>query len=192
MAHVPLQNLFYLLCYASNCLAVHGSIDVSALPGKTPMALYARVLDACVARLRRRGLPRSYRAYRETTSAPRGRIALSPSVARGLVQRRMLDCEIDALTADIPFNRLLKAALRRIAGHPQVARPARMRLRGHTRFLGRVNDIAPRTDDFATARASRLDPVQSFSLHICELVLADLLVAPVQGPMLLPPTAPAP
>lgn len=49
---VPLDNLFYLLCYATNCLSLRDTVDVSALVGQAPMALYAHVLDTCVARLR--------------------------------------------------------------------------------------------------------------------------------------------
>lgn len=177
-SRVPLQNLFYLLCYASNHLQARRLIDVSAITGTAPMALYAVILDACVARLRRRGVPRQYRAFREDTGTPRGRIALTPSIARGLVQRRMLTCEIDALTADIPFNQLVKAALRRLAGNAHVDRARRARLRGHLRFLGHIADIPPSARALEAARAGRLDGGNDFLLGICELVLADLLLEP--------------
>lgn len=178
MTRVPVQNLFYLLCYARNCLEARGLVDVSAIRGQAPIALYGNVLDAGVAHLRRRGVPRAYRSHLEDTSAPRGRIALTTSIARGLLQRRVLCCEIDGLTADIAFNQLVKAALRRVAGHPRVPGGLARRLRAHTRFLGRITDIAPTPRHLATARLQRLDAVNRFLLHICELVLEDLLIRP--------------
>lgn len=179
---VPLANLFYLLCYAHNCLEARELIDVSTLRGTSPVHLYALVLDEGMRRLRQRGIPRLYRSIIEDTRAPRGRIELTPSISQGLLVRGQVQCELDILTEDVAYGRILKVALRKLAGNAEVPHGKRIRLRDHVRFLGRVADVWPTPALFAEVQAMRLDRVSAFILHICLMVLEDALIRPGDGP----------
>lgn len=179
---VPLANLFYLLCYAHNCLEARELIDVSTLRGTSPVDLYAVVLDEGMRRLRQRGIPRLYRSLTEDTRAPRGRIELTPSISQGLLVRGEVQCELEILTEDVAYGRILKLALRRLAGNPEISLDKRIRLRDHVRFLGRVTDVWPTPALFAEVQAMRLDRVSAFVLHVCLMVLENALMHPGEGP----------
>lgn len=179
---VPLANLYYLLCYAHNRLEARDLVDVSSLAGAAPVHLYAEILDQGMRRLRQRGIPRLYRAITEDTRAPRGRIELTPSISQGLLVRGQVRCEVDMLTADVAYNRILKAALRRLIGRREVPSMQRVRLRDHVRFLGLITDVRPTPAMLADARAMRLDSTRGLVLDICAMVLEDALIRPGGGP----------
>lgn len=57
---IPLENVYYLLCYAWNRLDARDRVDVSAVPGNRIENLLAKVLIEGTAHLLRSGLDRSY------------------------------------------------------------------------------------------------------------------------------------
>jgi 5-methylcytosine-specific restriction enzyme subunit McrC len=178
-SNVPIQNLYYLLCYATKCLSVRDRIDVESLDGPTPAALYAKVLDQGLGRLRRRGFPKRYRDREEETAYPRGRINFAPTVSRALLQQRKVSCTISELVHDHTINRAFKAAARVLAGAPGVPHDVRVRLRGHAQILGSVADWPIRQIDIVGARRERrLDALTAFMLDICRLVQQSALISP--------------
>ena len=166
---VPVANVYYLLCYARNRLDARDLIDVGALDGGTPADLFAEILAAGVQRLRRRGVPRRYRTREEDTGAPRGRLELSPSITGGLLMRGRVRCTIDELTVDIAFNRALKAALRVLAGRPEVSVDRRRTLRRHVVALGPVADVRLSSDLLRSARSEGHVGLHDMLLGVCEL-----------------------
>ena len=187
---VPVANIYYLLCYARNRLDARDLIDVGALEGGTPADLFAEILTAGVQRLRRRGVPRRYRTREEDTGAPRGRLELSPSITGGLLMRGRVRCTIDELTADIAFNRAVKAALRVLAGRPEVSVDRRRALRRHVVALGPVADVRLSSDLLRAARSEGHVGLNDLLLGVCELVwLAGLPSAVGAGRAFLDLTA---
>ena len=176
---VPIQNLYYLLCYATKCLSVRDRLSVESMQGPTPATLYAKVLDQGLSRLRRRGFPKRYRDREETTSYPRGRINMSQTVSQALLQQRKVSCTLSELVHDHPINRAFKAAARVLAGMHGVPHETRVRLRGHAQTLGSVTDAPIRQIDIAGARRERrLDALTAFLLDICRLVQQSALISP--------------
>ncbi len=57
---VPVQNIYYLLCYAWNRLEARDLVDVDAVPGNRVANLLGKVLQDGVANLIRRGFDRGY------------------------------------------------------------------------------------------------------------------------------------
>jgi hypothetical protein len=55
-APIPVQNLYYLLCYAWNQLEQGQVVEVSAMSSDVPADLFATVLIKGIEHLRRRGL----------------------------------------------------------------------------------------------------------------------------------------
>jgi 5-methylcytosine-specific restriction enzyme subunit McrC len=167
---VPVANLFYLLCYARNRLDARDLIDVASLEGAQPVELLAEMLVAGVRRLRLRGLPRRYRTRTVDTRAPRGRIELTPSITRALLPRGRVQCTVDELSADIAVNRVLKAAMRVLAGRPGVSRPRRRALRSLVVALGQVSDAPLDAAALRAARAATPAGLLDLMLTVCELV----------------------
>ncbi len=176
---VPIDNLYYLLCYATKSLATLKQVPTGAIDGPTPARLYAAVLDEGLARLRRRGFPKRYRERRELTSTPRGRINVATTLARGLLVRRQVDCTVSELIHDHAINRALKAAVRWLAPHRGLSKERQARLRRHVQILGSVADQPLREIDLHLAtHGQRLDPLIRFLLQIVRMVQMAALVHP--------------
>ncbi len=168
---VPIENLYYLLCYAAQVPSARGLVPVEGLVGPSPTTLYAQVLTQGLGRLRRRGLPRRYLDRVEDTRYPRGRINMGPTVSRALLQQGKLNCTINELVLDHPINQVFKAAARLLAAQPEVPKACRASLRNHVQFLGQVSDVPLKALDIsACRRGRRLDDVTAFLLNICAMV----------------------
>ena len=63
----------------------------------------------------RRGLPQRYRPREEDLPLLRGKLDVRRQIARHAVRADRLACRFDELSVDTPFNRVLKAAVRRLA-----------------------------------------------------------------------------
>ena len=57
---IPIQNIYYLLCYAWDRLEARDLIDVSSLAGSRTENLFAKVLAEGTSHLFLRGLDRGY------------------------------------------------------------------------------------------------------------------------------------
>ena len=63
----------------------------------------------------RRGLPHRYRLKEEDLPLLRGKLDVRRHLSRHVVRADRLACRFDELSVDTPFNRVLKAAVRRLA-----------------------------------------------------------------------------
>ena len=95
---VPIQNLYYLLCFAWEYLPQELALDVGAIPAS------ADVLDLCsyvlvngMEHLFRRGLDQGYFVRQERTSRLRGRINITLTVRHQAWSRPEAVCQFDEL-----------------------------------------------------------------------------------------------
>src|SRR5215217_2420927 len=103
---IPIQNIYYLLCFAWNKLDEGETVDVSSLKSTELADLLARVLISGFHHLVRRGIDRDYLAFHEETPRIRGRINFPESLKRNLVMMGRPLCEFDELSYDILHNRI--------------------------------------------------------------------------------------
>lgn len=125
---VPLDNLFFLLGYASG--------RVRWGNGRFPYEKEADLLEAVgwlfqaeVNEAARRGLPRAYRLQQEPLQTIRGRIAFSEQIRLRQGQALPLECRYEEYTEDTEPNRILKAAHRRLLQLPVLDATLSLRLR---------------------------------------------------------------
>ena len=69
----------------------------------------------------RRGMPRRYLAHEEDLAMLRGRLDVKRQFTHLVVRPDRLACRYDELSEDTPFNRVLKAAVTRLAGSARSA-----------------------------------------------------------------------
>jgi len=115
---IPIENIYYLFCYAWNRFEEAQSIPLGATPSPDLPNLLARVLLWGTRALLRRGLDRSYQLHEEAISTVRGRIDLGNTLRLQARNVRRLHCEFDELSHDVAHNRILKASLLRLAKAP--------------------------------------------------------------------------
>jgi 5-methylcytosine-specific restriction enzyme subunit McrC len=179
---VPVANVYYLLCYAWDCLDVGGPARVASEPFAGPADLFARVLEHGVARLLKRGPDRGYVEVAADARTPRGKLDLAATVKRNLAAVPAVACVADDLRHDLPHNQILKATLARLGRCPDVARPLRDRCAALARRFADVTDTPLSPALFARVRLHRNNRHYRLLVNVCRVLLDGLLPDPRGGP----------
>src|SRR5688572_7468052 len=111
---IPIQNVYFLLCYAWNKLEERDLVDVDPIGVTELVDLFARVLITGTNHLLKRGFDRNYVDHEEWTPRLRGKVAFSAVVKIGGAAAAALPCEFDEMSHDVLHNQIVKATIRRL------------------------------------------------------------------------------
>jgi len=75
--NIPIQNIYFLLCYAWDKLEERDTVAIKAVEGNQVIDLLAKVLIGGMNHLFRRGLDRGYIEFEAETKRIKGKIDLS-------------------------------------------------------------------------------------------------------------------
>ena len=112
---IPLRNIWLLFLYAADLVQFKGRFDHQVETARDLPDLVARLLTQVVEERLRRNLSRGYRARTAVLPRMRGRIDMVETTTRRLMDRGTVACRFDEHTMDTPRNRLVRAALSRLA-----------------------------------------------------------------------------
>ena len=118
---IPVQNVYFLLCYAWDKLAEREVVDVEGIESTTLVNLFARVLINGVNHLLKRGFDRGYVQQHEWTNRLRGRICFQEALRRDAELSVRLPCDFDDLSYSVLHNQILKATMARLVRTSGVA-----------------------------------------------------------------------
>ena len=178
---VPVRNVYYLLCYAWDKLEIRDQISLGSIPGERVENLLGAVLDAGLAGLIRRGLDRGYVGAEEESRCLRGKLLLSQTVRRMLLQRGQVACLRDEFSYDVPHNRVLKAAASALVSLPALDGKLRSRLRGHVLRLESVTDVELSPLAFRNVQLHSNSSRYVFLVNVARLVARSLLPDEITG-----------
>ena len=182
---IPIQNLYYLLCYAWNRLPEREELlATDAAEFHRPLELLAHVLLTGTRRLLRQGLAVAYSTQEDELTEIRGRVQLAPTVTRNLLPRGRAVCEYDELGPDTPLNRLLLGTLGHLSRTRSLPTSLRHELRlTMRRFPTSVVEAALSAELLRAVRRLRPTRASGFLLNVCELIYQSALPSPdADGP----------
>lgn len=175
MTEIPIQNLYYLLCYAWDRLEERDRVPVDAASCPDVLNLLAKVLANGTSRLLRRGLDRDYVLVEEVTPRLRGRIGFAEAVARCQHRQAALPCRFDEFSHDVLHNRILYSTLLALLKTNGLTPDNQNRLRALCQQMGDITPMAVRDADFGRVRLHRNNQFYDFLLKICRIALGSLL-----------------
>lgn len=167
---IPIENIYYLLCYAWDYIGCGPVVDLSSVKGKRVVDLLGKVLISGLTALIQRGMDREYDELSMELTTVRGRIDLNWSAKRALPPRGRLHCVFDELQFDVLPNRLLKAAAMRLVRTDSLDPALRSMLVGLARRMSEVTDVELRPEAFGRVRLHGNNRSYRFLLNVCELV----------------------
>lgn len=167
---IPIQNLYYLLCYAWDQLAEGELVDISANDSKSLTELFGRVLSQGTMRLVRRGFDRGYILESEETPRLRGRLDISASMERLSWQRGRMVCEFDELSHNVLHNRILKTTLEDLWNAEGVGNETRDMIHRQLEGLRDVDRVFITSGLFRRVHLHRNNRFYRFLLNVCELL----------------------
>lgn len=175
-SQIPVQNIYYLLCYAWNKLEEGEVVDVSSVNSTKLVDLFAKVLAGGTHHLIRRGFDRGYLAFAEETPRIRGKIDFSSSLKRNLLARGQARYEYEELDYNVLHNRILKTTLERLFLTEGLDTKLREEVREVLRWLRQVESIRLSSQLFRRVQLHRNNLYYAFLLNVCELIYDQLLV----------------
>jgi len=173
---IPIQNIYYLLCYAWDKLEEGEIVEVSSL-GSTLLAdLFAKVLLGGTRHLIRRGFDRGYLPCAEERATIRGKVAFAPSVRRDLFPQGRAFCEFDELDHNVLHNRILKTTIQRLISVRGLDPELKEGLGDILRRLRDVEEVFIASSLFRRVQLHRNNHYYGFLMNACELIHENLLV----------------
>jgi 5-methylcytosine-specific restriction enzyme subunit McrC len=178
---IPIQNIYYLLCYAWNKLEERDIVDIRGIETIELCDLFAKVLIGGTSRLLKMGLDRGYVQQNEEAPSIKGKIDFGLSLKKNLFQQAKAQCQFDELSYSVLHNQILKSTLRRLAEVDELAQELKEQLGGLYRKLHEVEDIPLSKSLFHLIQLHRNNSFYEFLLNICELVVDNLLPSEQKG-----------
>jgi len=172
---IPIDNVFYLFCYAWDQFHEGQKADVSGLESPRLQDLIAKVIIGVINRLIRRGLDRSYLEHGEDTPRLRGRLDFNETINRNLLHRRIVHCIVDDLSTDTRLNQIVKATANRPASATELDRSLRHQLRVICLELRGISDIRLTRSAFSQVQVHSHNAEYRFLMRLCELAYDALL-----------------
>ena len=172
---IPIENIYYLFCYAWNRFEQAQAIDLGAEPSPDLPNLLARVLLNGTRAILRRGLDRAYRDFDEEIATIRGRIDLGATVQLRARSIRRVHCNFDELSHDLLHNQIIKASLKRLTRAPMIDAALARDLSSAAGRMGDVADIRLEQAAFGRVRLHRNNAYYDFLLKVAQLAFQCFL-----------------
>ena len=178
---IPIQNIYYLLCYAWDKLDEKEVVDVDPIDATSLADLFARVLISGTNHLLKRGFDRGYIEHQEWTGRLRGRICFQEAIRKNSTRTGTLPCSYDELSYDVLHNQILKATMKRLIRTQGLAAENSEGLAQLCRMFSDIRDIELTNRVFGRVQLYRNNQFYDFLLKVCELIHRNLLVSEKSG-----------
>ena len=170
---IPIQNIYYLLCYAWNKLSEGNKVNVSNSEYSDLLNLLARVLVNGCNILFKRGLDRNYIETTTEYVGIKGKIDFRQSLSKNLFRQGKSICTFDEFTENILPNQLIKATLSRLLKYKYIDIELKTELQACYTKLFQVDVIQVRPILFSQVSIHRNNSFYDFLVKICRLIFEN-------------------
>jgi 5-methylcytosine-specific restriction enzyme subunit McrC len=178
---IPVENLYYLLCYSWDRMDEADLKEVSSEACDTLQDLFAKVLVSGTRRLIKQGFNRDYMEEVEETTSLRGRIAFAPSVRQMSWMKGRMVCEFTELSYDTLPNRILKTTLRNLLYAEGITSDHKDEIAGILHHLHEVSPIRITAKLFRRIQYHQNLRDYRLLMNICELIHECLIPKEGEG-----------
>lgn len=178
---IPIKNLFYMLCYAWNVLAIMDDIKVSDDEYDDAYDLLARVFAYGVGRLIRSGFHRSYIEQTEELSTLRGKISVQGSINGMTMLKKKLVCTYDEYSPNDIFNQILKYTIDALLKNPNVSTITKRELKKQVVFFDGIESKAPTKENRQKLTFNRNNVTYKLLINIAIMLYDGTVVNEEEG-----------
>ncbi len=180
---VDLENLFFLLGFGAGLT----NWTEAQFPYEGDPDLFravAWIFEAEVRRAAAQGMVRGYEPRSETLTTLRGRIDVAAQLRARQGRPFPLDCRFEEYTEDLPLNRVIKAAHRRLLQIPALDTRLAARLRHRYRTFDSVSSVEYSAPFLPQLRFTRLDRLWEPAGQLALLILRQQGIRDQAGKMI--------
>lgn len=178
---IPIQNIYYLLCYAWDKVPEAETIEVGREDYTELHDLFGHVLAEGVGHLLRRGLDRDYLPRNEELAGVRGKIDLTATLGRNLAPQARTVCEFDELQHDVLHNQIVRTTLRSLLQLAELDADVHDRVSRVYRRLEGITTIRLTRKHFRSVQLHRNNRYYKFLLDVCAIIHENILIDETSG-----------
>ena len=169
---LPIDRVMFLVSYALGRLKLPGDVvDIAHSPDLVEAMI--QMFHEAVRQATGRGLLQDYRTYEDTLNVVRGRIRIEDQLRRRFGIPVPIEVRYDEFTSDIEPNRLLKAAVNRLARLPRRSSYSRRLLTAIRAVFVNVSDVEYRSTQVPEVPVNPLNVHYQPALALAKLILTS-------------------
>lgn len=167
---IPIQNIYFLLCYAWNKLDEKDRVEVSIDDKTELLDLFAKVLITASKLLLKRGIDKSYIDHCEEIAGIKGKIEISQTLKSNLLFKQKSICTYDDFSSNIMTNQILVSTIYKLTRTKGIDTDLKMELAKLKKMFLGIDLIDLKGSHFKQIRLSRNNRFYGFVMDVCYLV----------------------
>ena len=175
MSKIPIQNIYYILCYAWDLGEMRDKVNVGIEKCDSIANLLIHLLLNATEKLLKRGLAQGYTFLSSELFFIKGRIDICETLKNGKYRQGKVCCSHDELSYEILLNRIIYTTLRDSLKINGLSKQNAVRLISTIRKMPKMNRILLTDDVFKSIHLSRNYISYQFILNICHLLNKSML-----------------
>lgn len=175
MSKIPIQNIYYILCYAWDLGEMRDKVNVGIEQCDSIANLLIHLLLNATEKLLKRGLAQGYKFLSSELDFIKGRIDICETLKNGRYKQGKVCCSHDELSYDILLNRIIYTTLLDSLKIDGLSKQNAVRLVSTIRKIPKMNRILLNDSVFKSLRLSRNHISYQFVLNICHLLNKSML-----------------
>lgn len=178
---IPIENIYYLLCYAWNKLDEKERVNVSIDDKTELLDLFAKVLINATKMLLKRGIDKNYVDYTIELAGVKGKVLFSQTLKSNLLFKQRTICAFDDFSANILSNRVLVSTIYRLTRTKGLDKRLKNELMALKRMLINIDQIEITNLLFKQVRLNRNNRFYGFVMNVCQIIYESTFPSEDQG-----------
>lgn len=178
---IPVQNIYYLLCYAWDKLDEKDRVSVSVDNNTELIDLFAKVLANATKLLLKRGIDKSYVDHTEEIVGLKGKVELGQTLKANLLYKQRTICTYDKFSSDIITNSILVSTISRLVRTRGLDKVLNRELVILNRALSDIPQIEITSSTFKQVRLHRNNRFYGFIINVCQIIHESTLPTEEKG-----------
>ena len=175
MRQIPIQNMYYILCYAWGMGEMRGKVNVGVERCDSIANLLVHVLLNATDDLLKRGLSQDYTVYGTEIDGIKSKINIGETLKLGRYKQGRIYCDFDELSSDILVNQIIYSTLRNALKIHGLSEQNESRLLTTIRRMPQMKRIRLFDSVFKSVRLHRNNTYYQFAINICRLLHQSML-----------------
>ena len=172
---IPIENIYYLLCYAWNKLEEKERVNVSIDDKTELLDLFAKILINGTKILLKRGIDRSYIDFTDEIAGVKGKVQISQTLKSNLLFKQKTICTFDTFSSNILINRILVSTLYLLSRTKGLDKDLKKELITIQRMFSGIDLIQINNSLFNQIKLNRNNRFYGFLMNVCQIIYENTL-----------------
>lgn len=178
---IPIKNIFYMLCYAWNVLAIKDDILVGDDDFDDAYNLLGRIFAYGTSKLIKSGFHRSYIENEDDLLSLRGKINMNNQIKNIVKRNGQCSCVYDEYSTNDIFNQIIKYTMNSLIKNPLVDANIKKTLHNQIIFFSNIDEIPPTKDNRIKLVFNRNNTIYRLLINIAIMIYDNTIVNDEKG-----------